>query len=112
MRLNGWQRIGVIASGAWGVVGFVIGDSIGMHGGDLAQDEFSDCLASPSGDYDACLAHFKVAYAAGIDGHWLTAALWALVPILFGWLAAWTIVALVRWVRRGFNPTPRNTSGD
>jgi hypothetical protein len=102
MRLNGWQRIGVIASAVWGIAGWLIGNSIGLHGGDLAESEFADCIASPITTGDACLAHFRTAYAAGIDGHWLTAAFWAVIPILLGWLAAWTIVALTRWVRRGF----------
>jgi len=77
MRLNGWQRIGVIASAVWGIAGWLIGNSIGLHGGDLAESEFADCIASPITTGDACLAHFRTAYAAGIDGHWLTAAFWA-----------------------------------
>ena len=104
MRLNGWQRIGVIASAVWGIAGWLIGNSIGLHGGDLAESEFADCIASPITTGDACLAHFRTAYAAGIDGHWLTAAFWAVIPILLGWLAAWAIVGLTRWGRRGFQP--------
>jgi len=40
---------------------------------------------------------------------WTTTALYALVPIPLGWLTAYGIIALVRWIRAGFKvPTSPN----
>lgn len=72
MRLNGWQRIGGVASCLWVPYG-------AMHGANLAFD----------GRTDLSTEHALMAF-------------YAVAPVLAAWFAAWCIVVSVRWIARGF----------
>ena len=75
MRLNGWQRIGVVASAVWLPIGFVIGKQ--------AADQ---------------VMYWNGYYVEA----WAVLLLWTLLPIPAGWLAACLAIFVSRWVRRGF----------
>ena len=76
MRLNGWQRLGVVASALWVPVGLVKGGN-----------SYSD---------------WQLIGGYYIDPTVL-AICWIALPILFGWLAVYTAIFVTRWVRRGFS---------
>jgi hypothetical protein len=104
-RLNGWQRIGIVLSVVWVIGGGLWGNAIAIRdGGATAETEFGLCLDKPNHNYDACSQTFAKDYAKGVAGHWYAAAFIGLVPIPIAWLLVYGLIALVRWIRRGFQP--------
>jgi len=58
---------------------------------------------------DWCIQQSNRLWPAVNRNTWTYAALYALVPIPLGWLTAYGIIALVRWIRTGFKiPTSPN----
>lgn len=114
MRLNGWQRIGVVASVIWAIGGAIWGNNLGIQEGDWVVREYKFCLArhsvQPDGtvpqdtDWGPCTRAFEKDYPAAVGNHWLYAAVFGLVPIPLGWLVVYGLVALWRWIRVGFKP--------
>jgi hypothetical protein len=47
LRLNGWQRIGVIASVLWAIGGAFWGNNIRLREGDWVLEEYRACLHAP-----------------------------------------------------------------
>ena len=101
-RLNGWQRIGIVLSMLWAVLG-------GLWGSHVATQEalaiplahYKSCISQPDYDDDECSAAFDEEYAVGVRGHWVFAAMAALIPIPVVWLLVYILVWTVRWMRRG-----------
>ena len=101
-RLNGWQRLGIIASVLW-IVGAWITT---MHfGTEEAQQRASDSMAVCN-KYplpgETCSDKFSETYGIYFNVAKETAALAALAPVPIGWGLAYLAIWLVRWVRRGF----------
>jgi hypothetical protein len=107
MRLNGWQRIGIVVSVLWVIGGGIWGNEVGISEGDWAVRAYKRCLETKSNDWPQCDRKFEKEYPEAIKYHWANAAIFAFAPIPIGWLAVWGCVALVRWVRRGFTEMPR-----
>jgi hypothetical protein len=99
MNLNGWQRLGVVASVLWLVIGALYGNNAGLAQGDVCLMLLDTC----SVDAETCIRHFQTSYDAATANHWLYARGYAVVPVILGWLFAWALVAVVRWVRAGFS---------
>ena len=119
MRLNGWQRIGVVASVCWFVGGGLwINGLVGDYLGAPVVAELRRCLEArsiqPDGtipadtDWGPCNKQFQVAFPIAVAGHWFYAAVYALIPIPIVWLIVWGLVALGRWIRAGFKPDSSN----
>ena len=108
MRLNGWIRIGIIASVAWVFVGGYLGNRLVINQAELAMmTTLQLCNYHPEGAPLApapvvCGRQANAAWDKAVKYHWETAAVVAFVPIPFAWLLVWGLVALVRWVRAGF----------
>src|SRR5215470_8615828 len=98
MRLNGWQRIGLIASAVWIIGGglwtrSLIIDDVGKIPGlryELCTGR-ADRLPAGSdhrGALDTCSEQFDVEYHTSWDDHYInsTNALFTLVPLLLVWL--------------------------
>jgi len=102
LRLNGWQRLGVVASIAWALGGGYWGNDLGIHEGDYVVNAYSTCLETSGGDDAPCQRAFFRDYPQAVKYHWADAAIVGLVPIPLGWLLAYGIIALWRWVARGF----------
>jgi hypothetical protein len=63
------------------------------------------CMYEPNSDQSACEQAFKSEQAELVSvGRW-NIAIFVLAPIPIAWLIAFMLVALVRWIRRGFKPT-------
>jgi hypothetical protein len=117
MRLNGWQRIGVIASVCWFIGGGLWINSIVIEDlGAPAVAEHRRCLDArsiqPDGtvpkdtDWGPCGVRFMAAYKAAVADHWSYAAAYTLVPIPIIWLIVYGLVGFERWVRAGFARRP------
>jgi hypothetical protein len=72
----------------------------------LQIDPFTGERLTPS---DWCIQESNKLWPALNRNTWTDTALYALVPIPLGWLTAYGIIALVRWIRTGFRvPTSPN----
>jgi hypothetical protein len=101
-RLNGWQRIGIILSVIWILVGGFWGNSIGIHEGDLEVTWLGICLKIHPDDWAGCHRDFNKDFAEAIQYHWYYAAFLAFAPIPVAWWIVYGLVGLGRWVGRGF----------
>lgn len=106
MRLNGWQRIGVVLAVVWVPVGFFWGNAIGLHQGDWVTDAYKTCLRTHD-DWNPCQATFDAQWGPAIANHWWYGAVMVFLPIpllLLGWAIVRGLVKIGRWVRAGFAP--------
>lgn len=125
-RLNGWQRIGVVASFVWAIGGAFWGFSVGYNEYGLSVDYYQ-CTAGAQNwfenqdqypnsrrytrddlerDLGKCAAeNLNAQKEASLSGA-LYAVLLALLPIPLGWLAVYKLIALLRWIREGFVTPP------
>lgn len=107
MKLNGWHRIGIILSVCW-MIGAVVHtrNAETEFAGKWYQAEMKICLDPElTSDTQACMD-------AASDSHWknfrwtslttANVAFNALGPVIAGWILAFVVIRIVRWVRRGF----------
>jgi hypothetical protein len=95
VRLNGWQRIGVVASVIWAIVGpiyVMTGDE------NYAREQASLSMRACNEAEQDCLKQFDATYTAfrKITPGWGSWAILAYVPIVAAWLMALGLVALLR----------------
>jgi hypothetical protein len=110
-KLNGWKRLGIIASVVW-----ILGAWV--HTIDSENDSESkavasihvtcdDNLAGKTGDawqkgFDECNKEADDLLTHAMAGARVDAAIVAFVPVPLGWGLAYLVLFLVRWVKRGF----------
>jgi hypothetical protein len=106
MKLSGWKRLGIVITLAW--VAGTFGYAFWVH--------IDEQRSFPARVHDACLEltegkskedctelYEKTRRkSADIPFPWPNPLTLALGPILPFWLAGWMLLALARWVRRGF----------
>jgi hypothetical protein len=115
-RLSGWQRVGIMLSVVW-AIGAAIYETYAMEDRYNAafsaayrpvydrcrdtQDRELKALGRPNG-IDCAEEAGRVASAVPQQSAW-SAAIAVFVPIPIGWLFAYALIGLVRWIRRGFS---------
>ena len=103
MKLNGWQRIGVVASVLWAIGGSIyernaqVNDAAKYY--ELAvKNCFGElirtCLDTTKETYKSLL-FFDAVKVADI-------VLVAIGPVISGWILVYLTVKIVRWVKAGF----------
>ena len=113
MKLNGWQRIGIIASAGWILGGWLYTYETEIDRASRLIAEIHVRCDSNLPDYLKDQAAYDAAFqrcnkedadslAQAISNARLSAALVALAPVPLGWGFAYLVVSLVRWVRLGF----------
>jgi hypothetical protein len=113
MRLSGWQRIGVVASILWFIVGGFLGNKAALDdAGTKTSAQLDLCVTANKirfgeyGPYDQvwtpCWNEHTTNYMRNAEGHWWVALAAAVVPIPIGWLLGWAILSTGRWIRGGF----------
>jgi hypothetical protein len=109
MHLNGWQRLGIVASVVWALAASIYGfvDSRERYNKAFERafdDAYVPCWVRPSNDPEVC---FRAASAASsaVKPDLARVLVLALVPIPLGWLGAYILLRLRRWVRHGFKAT-------
>jgi hypothetical protein len=111
VKINGWKRIGIIASVVWILCA-------GVHTYDSEIDSASKGIASihvacdsnlagKTGDawdtwFKACNKDAEESLSEAYKNAWFEAALVAFIPVPLGWCFAYLVLFLVRWVKRGF----------
>jgi len=104
--MNGWIRIGIVLSVIWAIGAFLY-----QRNDDQNKVQYwttlmyKTCTDSPAkqNDYKGCMDK-AVANSRVFDGGIPNAAFVALAPIPVGWLSAFMIFGIWRWIRRGFVP--------
>lgn len=100
-RLNGWQRIGIIASVLWAIGGFfAMQVEVSDRAARFAEGMTAGCYQVKSAAQ--CSADWSEHFQAVQRPGQLDVVLFALVPIPLGWGIAYLCLWLARWVRRGF----------
>jgi hypothetical protein len=102
MRLNGWQRIGLVLSVLW-----VVGAAIHQRN---KQVNAADALFQLQ--YDTCLDHAHkwkdcetVSFGAAMDAtaNWPDVAFFAFGPAIAGWIVVLIAIRTFRWISDGFS---------
>jgi len=104
MHLNGWQRIGIVASVIWAIGAPIYLDSVAQQEAIGAFTHYYQaCLDNPI-EFEQCLERARWAYNTVTRYPLLSAngAIAALVPVGLAWLLAYALVYLGRWIRAGF----------
>ena len=110
VRLNGWQRLGMIGSILLAlVVAYRVDADQRLVASGNAYLDSQACIASKPtpkpNDYTAafeCSEKYAAAYNHALSQRWAKDATAAGVTILATWLIAYMFIGLFRWVRRGF----------
>ena len=105
MKLNGWKRIGIIASITW-----ILGAGIYTLNTESNRDIkfagtiMSSCIESHNGadPGNQCLRDGANYIVSMVESNRLNAAFIAIVPVPLGWGFIYLVLFLVRWIRRGF----------
>ena len=108
MRLNGWQRVGIVVSIVW-----AIGAAIYQRNADLENAQFAANLTyrvctenktlKQDFDFKSCLREVEKTSAIWLDGSWSNVAFISLAPIPLGWLVVYMLIRIYQWVKAGFN---------
>jgi hypothetical protein len=108
LKLNGWQRIGIIASVLWVICGFFYTFSVEEKSlGQLNADIHAPCFESAHDDAAWKVCEDAMMKQAMSDLHFerTLATVVAFVPIPLAWGFVYLVLFLVRWIRRGFART-------
>ena len=104
MRLNGWQRLGIVASVVWILgAGFYTANAVSDREAQTAADSTVACEDAHRDVLNPECNERGIDYlnATKNDAR-IEAALVAFVPVLLGWGFAYLALFVARWVRRGF----------
>jgi len=112
-RVGGWQRIGILLSVAWAIAGplylndRVYNNALEEYG--LTYHLCREAQGVPDFDPARCTERADEMQKIGMRNFapigsfgW---ALEAIVPVVLGWILAYVIVGLWRWIRAGFKPS-------
>lgn len=107
-QLGGWYQIGVIASLLWVVAGGLLVDLVINHLKAPAYRHLSDCLASPSTQSEKTAMQCRINLFDDLDKamkpHLRDTVVITGAGVVGGWLVAWVLVGIRRWIKAGFKP--------
>lgn len=103
MRLNGWQRIGLVLSALW-----ALGAAIHVRNKqvdaahELFQLQYGMCL-NQANSVKNCSDTVSLQAAMDATAYWPDVAFYAFGPVIVGWLLALITIKTFRWVSDGFS---------
>jgi hypothetical protein len=101
MKLNGWQRIGLILSSAWFVGAFwVIRQRQIKFGEDWAKHLMELCMKTDT--VNKCMESTNDAFEKAYLINWEEIFLYGALPIPITWLLVYLTINTVKWITRGF----------
>src|SRR5262249_16158474 len=101
-----WKWGIIILAVVWAIAGGVMGREWEvLHGVAKVNENYQRCLRAPNQGPKTCLKTFRKQKNER-SAHWAAAAPVELFPIAIVWLLVWGAMALVRLIRRGFQPAP------
>ena len=106
MRINGWQRIGIVLSITWIIGAAYVSRQQEMKTAEnILNFQFNDCWQSKEYDFKTCSDKRGETWLILMKPHWSNHAFYSLTPAVLGWLFVYMMLGIYRWVRRGFtNP--------
>jgi hypothetical protein len=97
----------VVASTVWALIGGWWGHAEYVENALRTQSlTYNTCSVDKTiekPDHGDCSQKATAAFERAREGHWISAAIFGLLPIPFGWLLAYGFIGLVRWIEAGFN---------
>ena len=104
MRLNGWQRIGVVLSVVWAIGAFFAVRQQQVEAADrVFRIRHDACAMEATAEMtQRCHDAFSLQDAMHATAYWPDVAFMSLAPVAAGWLVAWLVLRVVRWIRAGF----------
>ena len=105
-RLGGWTRIGIVLSGLWLIVGWLVVVNARSNQAGHAYEVFYNACALEKNPAKNCFEEGGNAVVRTFKDYPIGKAylLKGVLPIPIAWLLIWGIVVMVRWMRRGFAP--------
>lgn len=100
-RLHGWARIGIVLSLMWTIIGSVW--ALNLLYGRVYQN-YAVCQTMISATASDCEQLFQTQYAEAQQRQLAAVAVLGFGPIPLVWLLVCGLVAVVRWIKRGFEP--------
>jgi hypothetical protein len=101
-RLHGCARIGIVLSVVWAIIGGIW--ALNWLYQPVYQN-YAICQTLISATPSDCLQLFQNQLAEARQRRVTVVAVVGLGPIPIAWLLICALVALVRWIRRGFEPS-------
>ena len=102
MRLNGWQRIGVVSTVVWAAVGAMGASAyLSNEAMEFGRHAMEICAKYPVPGED-CSQQYMRAFNGIYDQVFSFSATVALLPPLVVWPLAYLLLFIWSWVRRGF----------
>jgi hypothetical protein len=98
-RLHGWARIGIVLSIVWAIMGSLWG--LNMLFGPVYQN-YATCENLISASPSDCQQLFQTQLAEAQERRLMAVAIVGLGPLPLAWMLVYGLIALVRWIRRGF----------
>ena len=102
-QINGWKRIGIVASVVWIVGAYLYAyNSMDNTDSGLAQVEIQVCLDAHNGNEvgdNECLKRGEDYAVKMLPSERAWALLPAFVPVPFGWGLVYLVLFLIRWLR-------------
>ena len=105
-KLNIWHRLGIVASVLW-----FVGGGIWQRTSDVARASdmmgftYRTCTESAAlkniYNFTPCMDEATKQFELFLEGSWGNVAFMAIVPIALGWLGAYFILWVTRWVLAG-----------
>lgn len=108
-RLNGWQRIAIVLSVVWAIVGSVWALNLLFE---PVYQNYATCQRLNSASVWDCQKLFETQMATARQQRPTAVAIVAVAPIPFAWLLGYALVGIVRWIRRGFQPSSQSSPGE
>lgn len=107
LHLNGWQRVGIVASVLW-----VIGGSLAGRDADIRRASamysatYGICTQAEelrsNYDFSGCSKQASEAYEVQLKGSWEHVAVVSFGTVILAWPLAYMLIGIWRWVKRGF----------
>jgi hypothetical protein len=106
MKINGWQRVGIVASVAWMIGAYIYTFNVeektnAIYAAMIVDNCIDAHKGSEMGDND-CLKKGEEYGIKAFPEERSEAALVASVPVPLGWGFVYLVLFLVRWIKRGF----------
>jgi hypothetical protein len=108
-RPNGWQRIAIVLSVVWAIVGSLWALNLLFK---PVYQNYATCQRLSSASIWNCQQLFETQLARARQQRLTAVAIVAIAPIPFAWLLTYLLISIVRWIRRGFQPSSQSSAGE
>ena len=102
MKLNRWQRIGIVISILWALGSAYYERSSEMDAGQhFLSWSYQVCTESKASTPEECSIEMNKNFDIWMKPNWGNIGFIALAPIPLGWLLVFIIIRVYRWVKAG-----------